>query len=468
VGGQATILRKYFVFGAVGLVLLLGSLNITSISVAFPDMLEDFNTSLVIAGWVLTIFGLVQVALMPVAGKLSERFGHRRAFLAFTIAFTAGSLLCAIAPDITSLILFRVIQAIGGAGFLPCAAGIVADTFPRSRQRAIGFFSSIFPIGAITGPNVGAWLVSTWDWRANFWFTAAVSLVCVIVCFIILRESSRQPSTARTPLDWQGTLFFAGALFALMLAVTQASQGGGTGGWLLAGLELTLAGVLGWLFVRNERRAEDPVIPLSLITRQPFLVTNIYNLFFGVCSFGIFTLVPLYAQTLYGASVWETGIIVTPRFIAMMVVSTAASYTLPWSGYRKPILAGTLLVAACLFLLAFHFPGIRLGSLEIGPAVWLGVVLFISGAGSGLATPAANNACIELMPDRISTITGLRGTFRQLGTTFGITLSTVVIQLIRDPSQAYFVTFLVWAIVLLATTPLVFLMPEVNRTKKSS
>jgi EmrB/QacA subfamily drug resistance transporter len=456
---QDTPLRKYFVFGAVGLVLLLGSLNFTSISVAFPAMLRDFDTTLVIAGWVLTAFGLVQVAMMPVAGKLSERFGHRRTFLIFMAIFTVGTFLCGMAQEIYSLIFFRVIQAIGGSGFLPCAAGIVADAFPQSRQRAIGFFSSIFPIGSIIGPNVGAWLVSTWDWRANFLFTAAVSLIFLIICLIILRGGKEQPAST-TPLDWQGTLYFTGSLFVLMLAVTQATQPGGAGNWLMTGIELALAASLLWLFMRCERRAQDPVIPLGILIRPPFLVTNIYNLFFGICSFGIFTLIPLYAQTLYGASVWETGLILTPRFIGMLIVSAVAAFILPRTGYRKPIIIGSMMVAACLLLLAFHFPGIHLGGLDLGPSVWLAIVLFVAGSGSGLSTPAANNACLELMPDRIATITGLRGTFRQLGTTFGITFSTVVIEAISDPSQSYFVTFLIWAVVLVAITPLTFLMPE--------
>jgi MFS family permease len=145
------------------------------------------------------------------------------------------------------------------------------------------------------------------------------------------------------------------------------------------------------------------------------------------------------------------------------VLSAATAYFLPRTGYRKPMIAGLLVISICLGLLAFHFPGIQIGSLSLGPAAWLTLVLMVAGAGSGLSTPASNNACIELMPDRIATITGLRGTFRQMGTSFGITLSTVFIQLIDNPAQAYLVTFLVWAVLLAAITPLTFLMPEGGR-----
>ncbi|MBN1685166.1 MAG: MFS transporter, partial [Spirochaetales bacterium] len=162
-------MRRYIVFGVVGLSLLLASISHSSASVAFPVIMSDLNTTLVLAGWILTAYQLVQTIVMPLAGKLSEIFSRRASFVAYALLFTVGSILCALAPNVYLLIGARVIQAIGGGGFMPCAAGIVSDEFPEARQRYIGLFSSIFPVGAIIGPNIGGWMVEALGWRSVFW-----------------------------------------------------------------------------------------------------------------------------------------------------------------------------------------------------------------------------------------------------------------------------------------------------------
>src|SRR5260370_32792621 len=139
------------------------SIDSTVVAVALPSMKEDLQTSLVWLGWTLTGYMLTFTAVMPLAGKLSESFGRMRLFLLCVFLFTLGSLLCGIAPNIYVLIACRVIQALGGGGFLPSAAGIVARQFPTNRDRMIGLFSSIFPPGRIIGPHLGGFIVARWS-----------------------------------------------------------------------------------------------------------------------------------------------------------------------------------------------------------------------------------------------------------------------------------------------------------------
>ncbi len=181
-------MRRYLVFSVVSLALLLSSISNSSASVAFPVIMSDLNTSLIMAGWILPAYQLVQTIVMPVAGKISEVLGRRATFIAYTLLFSAGSILCALSPNIYLLIGARVIQAIGGGGFMPCAAGIVSDEFPEARQRFIGLFSSIFPIGTIIGPNVGEWMVETFGWRSIFWFNVPLGIVVRRVAFPPLVE----------------------------------------------------------------------------------------------------------------------------------------------------------------------------------------------------------------------------------------------------------------------------------------
>ena len=141
--------RPYLFFGLAAVSLLMFSIDSTVVSVALPNMQADLQTSLVWLGWTLTGYLLTHTAVMPLAGKLSESFGRMRLFMVCVFVFTLGSLLCGLAPNIYVLIACRVLQALGGGGFLPIAAGIVAREFPNNRNRMIGLFSSIFPLGGI-------------------------------------------------------------------------------------------------------------------------------------------------------------------------------------------------------------------------------------------------------------------------------------------------------------------------------
>lgn len=143
-----TYLRHIF-FVLSGLAILMSAIDTTIVAIAIPDLTTGLNAPLTWVGWTLTAYQLVQTVMLPVAGKLSDSFGRKRVFLACVILFTGGSLLCGLAPNIGLLVVFRVIQAVGGGGLLPSAVGIVSDQYRENRAQAIGLFTSIVPIGAI-------------------------------------------------------------------------------------------------------------------------------------------------------------------------------------------------------------------------------------------------------------------------------------------------------------------------------
>src|SRR5438067_10259344 len=173
--------RRWIFFGLAALSLLMSSIDGTIVAVALPTFIEDLHANLVWAGWTLTAYALTQTVMLPLAGKLAEQYGQMRVFLVCVFLFTLGSLLCGLAPNIYVLIACRVIQALGGGGFLPSAAGIVAREFPTNRDRMIGLFSSIFPIGGIVGPNLGGFIVEHWSWREVFLINVPIGVVVLLV-----------------------------------------------------------------------------------------------------------------------------------------------------------------------------------------------------------------------------------------------------------------------------------------------
>ena len=155
-------------FGIVSIALLMASIDQTIVSTALPSIQHDLRAQINWSGWTITIYALGQVLAMPMAGKLADQFGRKKVFLAAATVFTVTSLCCGLANDIYTLVALRALQALGGGAFMPSAAGIVSDHFGRNRDRAVGMFASIFPIGGIIGPIMGGFFVTYWSWRGIF------------------------------------------------------------------------------------------------------------------------------------------------------------------------------------------------------------------------------------------------------------------------------------------------------------
>ena len=154
-------MRRYLVFVAASFGLLMYAIDSTAVAVAFPPLIKDLHTTILWAGWTISIYFIGLTVATPLAGKLSDGFGRKKIFLASLFLFTGSSLACGFAPNIYTLIIFRFIQGIGGAGFNPSAAAMVSDHFPHSRQTAIGLFTSVFNTGTRDRTEFGGWIVSS-------------------------------------------------------------------------------------------------------------------------------------------------------------------------------------------------------------------------------------------------------------------------------------------------------------------
>ena len=439
------------------------SIDGTVVSVALPNIMTDLQTSLVLVGWTLTGYQLAQTATMPLAGKLSESFGRMRVFLFCVFLFTLGSLLCGLAPNIYVLIGCRILQAIGGGGFLPSAAGIVAREFPANRDRMIGLFSSIFPIGGIIGPNIGGLVVEHWSWREVFLINVPIGALVLVV---LLRNVGAPEATQPRRIDIAGALLFASAITALLAALSLLGQDTAFAHtpafWALVLGSLVLLGIFGW----QELHTPEPVLDLRLVFRGPFLAVNAYNFIFGACVFGFFTLIPYYAVVQYGMSTVQSGAILTPRSIVMMLTSTVASFYLIRLGYRLPMLAGMACIVGTMLLLAQGWEQLTFLGITIGTFALLSAEVALGGMGMGLAAPSSSNALLDLLPERAAVVTGIRGVFRSTGGVVGTALIVLALELSSDKAAGMRSIYGVLAVLLLTTVPLTLLIPDTARAKR--
>jgi EmrB/QacA subfamily drug resistance transporter len=468
--GSATASR-YLFFGLAGVAMLMFAVDSSIVTVALRTMVADLDTSLAWAGWTLTGYALTQTVAMPVVGKLAEQFGQMRVFVICVVVFILGSLLCGIAPSIYVLIACRVLQALGGGGIMPSAVAIIARVFPETRNRMLGLFTSIFPIGGIIGPNVGGLILEHFSWRALFLINVPVGIIIVPLLARQIAAWDRSSSDAKATshrLDVLGAALFASSIVMLLLALTFVGEEPSVIRTPTFWIMLAASGVLLYLFVRQEQRVAEPVIDLSLVTKHPFLVVNLHNFLFGACVWGCFSFVPYYASVQYGMGPLESGAIMTPRSITSILLGTTTSFMLVRLGYRLPIIVGLGIIAVANVILGQGWDGATIGPLTIAPFVLMALIVGLAGVGSGMVMPAANNAALDLLPDRAAVISGMRGMCRSTGGIIGTAFVVVMLELNDDKAAGLRMIFTVYGLLLLTAIPLTLLIPDMVRDGKRS
>ncbi|MFN8635581.1 MAG: MFS transporter [Chloroflexota bacterium] len=458
--------NRYLFYGLAALCMLMFAIDSTIVSVALRTLVTDLDTSLALAGWTLTGYALTQTVAMPVIGKLAEQFGQMRVFVICVVIFMLGSLLCGLAPNIYVLIACRVLQAMGGGGIMPSAVSIIARVFADQRNRMLGLFTSIFPLGGIIGPNVGGLLLEHFSWRVLFLVNAPVGLIVVPLLIRQIAAYDRRATDTAAParkLDLLGAGLFAGAIVALLMDLTFVGQDPSIlhtpTFWLL----LVASGALFVVFYRHERRVEQPIIDLELVTKHPFLVVNVHNFLFGACVWGCFSFVPYFAAVQYGMGPLESGAILTPRSVTSILLGTVTSFLLVRLGYRWPIVAGLAIIAASNVILGQGWNGAEVGPVTVAPFLLMASIVAFSGLGTGLVMPASNNAILDLVPERAGIISAMRGMCRSTGGIIGTALIVVILEMSEDKAAGLRLAFTAYGIMLLAAIPLTFLIPDMPR-----
>jgi EmrB/QacA subfamily drug resistance transporter len=445
-----TTTKPWLVFGIVSIALFMSSLDGTIVATGLPTLRHALHAGINWTSWAMTGYQLGLVVAMPIAGRVADSLGRKRVFLGAAVLFTVSSLLCGLATSIDELIGLRVLQAAGGAAFMPAASGMVMDIFGDKKQRALGLFSSIFPLGALVGPIVGGIIITTWSWRGVFLVNAPIGIFFTIMAWRFL-PASPSPRSGRP--DVVGALLMGGGVLGLMLSITDLGNKSVGLTSPSCSLPLVLAIVCGWVFLRRCARVADPLIPIHLLRGRVFPAMNAINVVWGACAIGFGSLVPLFAEDRFGLSPLSSGTLLTARAIGEIVLAIFASMLIHRTGYRIPIIGGIALISSGLVMMVTT-------PMVLSPYAWLAVGATLTGLGTGMSAPASNNASLELAPDDIGAITGLRGAARQGGAIVAIALATSIAAHTGHEVETLTRAFIVLAILLACMVPLVFLVPD--------
>ena len=441
---------RLVIFAVVSIALFMASVDQTIVATALPSIQRDLHAQVNWSSWTITIYALGQVLVMPLAGKLGDQYGRKKVFLGAVVLFSTASLCCGLADNIYLLIVLRAIQALGGGAFKPSATGIVADLFGDGRDRALGLFSSIFPMGGIVGPVLGGVVVTYWSWRGIFLVNIPVGLVLLTLGALLIPHIPRRPDPH---LDIRSVLLLGTTLLSAMLGIGYlgSAHSDPLSGYFI-GTE-ALAVVAAAAFVRHAARAESPFVSLRFLTGHGFGVMNLLNFLYGSAVLGFAPLVPLYAQDRFGLAALPAGTLLTARAIGMIAVAALSAWVLRFTGYRWPMAVG-FVICACGLLATAASPH------RLSAYAWLAVAAGVCGVGMGIATPAANNATLQLAPDQAAAVAGLRGMFRQAGAITAVSVTAAIVARSADPGIAQAHVFLIFAAILICSMPLVLFVPD--------
>lgn len=417
--------RRWAVFAVVAVALLTVSIDQTAVAAAMTSMGRDLGTTIAWAGWTITIYSVGQVLALPLAGVLCARYGPRRVFLCSVAVLVAATLCSALAPNIAVLIAFRLCQGMAGGMMLPAESAVVAHEFGPDRDRALGLFATVFPVGAILGPLVGGVVTTVWSWRMIFVVTLPVGLLLLVLGAWLVPSPPTEPPGR---FDLRGMALLFTLLLSFMVTVTRLSSPAPGAMEIAAGVVVAVGSAT--VLLRHCRRHPDPVIPVRLLATPGLGAINIANVLYGAAALGFAALVPNFAEQRYSIAPLAAGVLLTARAAGMISTSGAAVAVLRRTGHRPLVLGGFAAITLGLGLTAAPPPP------AVSPTAWLLLTSAVCGLGLGVSTPAANNAGLHLVPDAIAAVSGLRMLFRQTGAIASVSVITAVATASTDPGAA--------------------------------
>jgi EmrB/QacA subfamily drug resistance transporter len=407
--------------------LLIAGLDVTAVNVALPAVRRDLAASVSGLQWITDGYTLPIAAFLLLAGSTADRIGRRRVFQIGLALFTAGSLACSLAPNLTSLIAFRVVQGLGASMLNPVALSILTTTFTDSRERtrAIGVWTGTIGLSLAAGPVVGGLLVASAGWRSVFWINLPIGLAAIALTGLFVAES-KAPS-ARRP-DPIGQLLVITALVAVTGAIIEGSRGG-YGNTLIIGL-FGLGALAAVALAGYERRRDQPLIDPSFFRSIPFTGAIVAAIAAFVALSGFLFLNTLYLQDVRGYSALHAGLLTVPMAAAAAIASPISGRITARYGARPALVcAGVLLVASALTLTTVT-PTTPL------PVLLVAYVLF--GTGFGLVNTPITNTAVSAMPRAQAGVSGaIASTGRQIGNSLGIAVLGSIVTAHRSEHDGF-------------------------------
>ena len=405
-----------------GVVVVLGTimaiLDTTIVAVALDTLAKDFHVSISTIQWVTTGYLLALAVVIPVTGWAVHRIGAKPLYITSLALFIAGSVLCGLAWSATSLIVFRILQGIGGGMILPVGQTIMARTAgPKKMGQVMGIIGVPTLLGPILGPVIGGAIVTNISWRWIFFVNVPIGIVALYLAVRFLKPSERD-RTHR--FDLLGFLFLSPGLALIVYGLSEVGNQGGFSSTsvrlsLGIGIALTIA------FIFRSLRAPEPLMDMRLFKNRTFSIASVCIFLTGATLYGTMFLLPLYYQVVRGESPWMAGLLMAPQGIGAALMMRKAGIWSDRYGARRVVPIGMAILA----LGTFAYTQVS-GSTSYA---FLASALFVRGIGLGLGMmPVFAASYRELSHEQIPRATTATNILRQVGGSLGVAIFAVVLQ----------------------------------------
>ena len=411
--------NKWIILALLALAQFMVVLDVTIVNVALPSISRAFDFAPGGLQWVVTAYALTFGGFLLLGGRVADLYGRRKTFMTAVTLFAIASLACGFASSDTMLIITRALQGLAAAFMSPAALSIVISEFKegKERNRAMGIWAAVAAGGAATGVLLGGVLTQYFNWRWNFFVNAPVGLFVVLVSARLLPHHVGEENQ-KIKLDLPGAISATAGLMVLVYGLSKAPVSGWNSGAVWGFLVLSVALLI--YFIRNEQRAEQPLMPLRLFKIRNVLGGNLTALTIACSLFSMFFFLSLYVQTVLGYSPIKSGLAFLPVTFIIGLTSAVVSNLVHKIGYKPPLVAGPIVLAVGLFVLS---------GMRVEGTYWHDVFpgLAICALGMGLSFISMTLAATSGVPKHFSGLaSGVLNTSQQVGGAVGLAILSAV------------------------------------------
>lgn len=423
-------INKWLIVITVMLPTIMEIIDTSVANVALPHMQGSLNAGTEEITWVLTSYLVSNAVVLPMTGWISRVFGRKRFLMTCVTLFTLSSMLCGAAPNLGSLILFRILQGAAGGALVPISQSILLETFP---PRQHGIAMAIFGIGAMTGPIVGpalgGWITDTFNWRWIFYINIPFGILSIVMTSLFIFDPGylREGAAKVKKIDYWGLLLLTVGIGSLQVVLDKGQQEDWfSSSFIIAFTIITVVALIALIWV--ELTHDQPIVNLRLFKSISFSAGNLIMFTVGLGLYSSVMLIPLFLQTLMGYSATDAGMVMAPGGIAtMLTMPLVGALLTKWDG-RKVVFMGLIISAYSMYMM--H--GLDLHT-SYGHFVWPRMVL-----GVGLAmlfVPLTTVTLTAISKQEMGNATGVFNLLRNIGGSVGIAISATLIARLSQTHQ---------------------------------